>query len=149
MNVLALNAGSGSLRYKLFARPAGAEKLLKERAFDRVQGRETAEAAGRAVAECRPFGIDAIGCRVVHGAELHRYGFHGIAHRYVTGELCRLLGGGPEGLRVVSCHLGGGASACAVRDGRSVDTSMGLTPLEGLVMGTRCGDLDPGVVLRL
>jgi acetate kinase len=64
-------------------------------------------------------------------------------------ELFRLLGRDPAGTRVVSCHLGGGASVCALRDGRSVDTSMGLTPLEGLVMSTRCGDLDPGIVLRL
>src|SRR5205814_5479344 len=73
MNVLALNAGSGSLRYKLFARPGGggppAEGRLKDGTFDRVQGRATAEAAGRAVADCRPLGIDAIGCRVVHGGD--------------------------------------------------------------------------------
>jgi acetate kinase len=80
---------------------------------------------------------------------LRRYGFHGISHRYVSGELLRRLGRGPEGSRLVVLHLGNGASACAVRDGRSVDTSMGLTPLEGLVMGTRAGDLDPGLLLYL
>jgi len=227
MNVLALNAGSGSLRYKLFARHDGdgpaTESLLKAHAFDKVQGRATVDAAERAVTDCLPMGIDAIGCRVVHGGrrfagpvrvtpevlaavsalsdlaplhnptdvaviqaatrrapgvptvavfdtafhrtlpevawryalppeianDLRRHGFHGIAHRHVSGELFRLLGRDPAGTRVVSCHLGGGASVCALRDGRSVDTSMGLTPLEGLVMSTRCGDLDPGVVLHL
>ncbi len=80
---------------------------------------------------------------------MRRYGFHGIAHRYVVGELYRRLGRGPAGTKVVSLHLGGGASACAVVDGRSVDTSMGMTPLEGLVMSTRCGDVDPGLLIYL
>jgi hypothetical protein len=71
------------------------------------------------------------------------------AEHCVTAELFRLRGRGPAGTRVVSLHLGGGASACALRDGMSLDTSMGLTPLEGLVMSTRCGDLDPGVVVEL
>jgi acetate kinase len=83
------------------------------------------------------------------GPLVHRRGFHGIAHRYVAGELLRQLGGDAAGRRIISLHLGGGASACAIRDGRSVDTTMGLTPLEGLVMSTRCGDLDPGIVLAL
>src|SRR5436309_2156580 len=61
----------------------------------------------------------------------------------------RCLGRDAAGMRLISCHLGGGASLCAVRDGRSVDTSMGLTPLEGLVMSTRSGDIDPGLVLHL
>ena len=225
MNVLALNAGSNTLRYKLFSpsRIRPGEELLKEGMFDRVQGAATVEAAGRAITYCQPLRIDAIGCRVVHGGErfseptrvtpevlaairaanhlaplhnptdlavieaagrrapttpvvavfdtafhrtlpevaqryalpaeagdgLQRFGFHGIAHQFVTNELFRLLGRGPVGMRVVSCHLGGGQSVCAVRDGQSVDTSMGLTPLEGLVMSTRCGNLDPGVVLEL
>lgn len=80
---------------------------------------------------------------------LRRYGFHGISHRYVSGRAIDLLGRGAAGTRMVTCHLGNGASACAVRDGRSVDTSMGLTPLEGLVMGTRSGDVDPGLLLYL
>ncbi len=80
---------------------------------------------------------------------LRRYGFHGISHRYVSGRLLECLGRGIEGTRVITCHLGNGASVCAVRDGKSVDTSMGLTPLEGLVMGTRSGDVDPGLVLYL
>jgi acetate kinase len=76
---------------------------------------------------------------------VRRYGFHGISYSYIAQQL-RELGAGP---RSIVCHLGNGASVCAMRDGRSVDTSMGLTPLEGLVMGTRSGDLDPGVVLYL
>jgi len=80
---------------------------------------------------------------------LRRYGFHGISHRYISERLLQCLGRDAPGTRLITCHLGNGASVCAVRDGRSVDTSMGLTPLEGLVMGTRCGDLDPGLVLHL
>lgn len=79
--------------------------------------------------------------------EVRRYGAHGISHQYVAAEAERFLGG--EGLRIVTLHLGNGASAAAVRGGRPVDTSMGLTPLEGLVMGTRGGDLDPGILLHL
>jgi acetate kinase len=223
MNVLALNPGSNSLRYKLVAVEPAGERVLLDRYVDRAKGPATADAAARAVADCQPLGVGALGFRVVHGGEryadparvtpellhyvrelaplaplhvptdvavieaarreapgvpavavfdtafhralpevarryalpdgagpvIHRYGFHGIAHRFVTGELLRLLGRDAAGTRVVSLHLGGGASACAVRDGRSIDTSMGLTPLEGLVMSTRCGDLDPGVVLAL
>jgi acetate kinase len=78
-----------------------------------------------------------------HG--VRRYGFHGTSHRYVSGEAATLLGRPLEALRLVTAHLGNGASAAAVRGGRSVDTTMGLTPLEGLVMGTRSGDVDPGL----
>jgi len=78
--------------------------------------------------------------------EIRRYGAHGISHEYVAAEAARLLGGDPA---LVVLHLGNGASAAAVRGGRPVDTSMGLTPLEGLVMGTRAGDLDPGILLHL
>jgi acetate kinase len=80
---------------------------------------------------------------------LRRYGFHGISHRFVSRALLRFLGRGAQGARLVTCHLGNGASMCAIREGRSVDTSMGLTPMEGLVMGTRSGDVDPGLVLHL
>lgn len=223
VNILALNAGSNTLRSKLVSVAPGGERVLKVGMIDHVKGPAVADAAGAAVADALPLGVDAVGVRVVHGgdryagparvtpdlldyvralaplAPLHvptdlavieavarrapgvpvaavfdtafhrtlpevarryalpaevgpdvrRYGFHGIAHRFVTGELFRRLGRGPAGTRVVSLHLGGGASACAVRDGASVDTSMGLTPLEGLVMSTRCGDLDPGVVFAL
>ncbi|WP_180934636.1 acetate kinase [Nocardioides ungokensis] len=81
--------------------------------------------------------------------EVRRYGAHGISHEYVAGEAAALLGRAPEVLSLVVLHLGNGASAAAVRGGRPVDTSMGLTPLEGLVMGTRAGDLDPGILLHL
>ena len=81
--------------------------------------------------------------------KLRRYGFHGISHAYVSGRLIELLGRGAEGTKIITCHLGSGASVCAVRDGQSIDTSMGLTPMEGLVMGTRSGDVDPGLVLYL
>ena len=80
---------------------------------------------------------------------LRRYGFHGISHAYVSARLIECLGRGPKGSRIITCHLGSGASVCAVRDGHSIDTSMGLTPMEGLVMGTRSGDVDPGIVLYL
>ncbi len=223
MNVLALNPGSNTLRYKLVSTGPGGERILKAEMIDRVKGPAVADAAARAVADCLPLGVDAFGFRVVHGgwehhrparvnpllvacvqsaaplAPLHvptdlavieaasrrapevpgvavfdtgfhrtlppvakryalpddvgtlseRCGFHGIAHQFVAEEFPRLSGRPAAGTRLVSLHLGGGASACAVRDGRSVDTSMGVTPLEGLVMDTRCGNLDPGVVLAL
>jgi acetate kinase len=76
---------------------------------------------------------------------VRRYGFHGLSYSYVSKRL-RALGAGP---RLIVAHLGNGASVCAIRDGQSVDTSMGFTPMEGLVMGTRAGDLDPGVILYL
>ncbi len=82
-----------------------------------------------------------------HG--LRRYGFHGPSHAFVSREAARFLGASPEALRIVTCHLGGGASVCAVEYGTSVETSMGTTPLEGLVMGTRSGDIDPGALLLL
>lgn len=78
-----------------------------------------------------------------HG--VRRYGFHGTSHQYVAGQAAELLGRPLEELNLVTAHLGNGSSVCAVAGGRSVDTSMGLTPLEGLVMGTRSGDLDPGI----
>ena len=76
---------------------------------------------------------------------VRRYGFHGTSHRFVAGRAAALLGRPLAELRLVTAHLGNGCSAAAVREGRSVDTTMGLTPLEGLVMGTRSGDVDPGV----
>jgi acetate kinase len=77
---------------------------------------------------------------------VRRYGFHGSSHNYVALRSAEFLKRRPNELRLVSCHLGNGSSLCAVDHGRSIDTSMGFTPLEGLVMGTRCGDLDPGVI---
>jgi acetate kinase len=84
-----------------------------------------------------------------HG--IRRYGFHGTSHRYVSRRLAELLGRLPDdpGLRLVTCHLGNGCSVAAIRGGRSVDTSMGFTPLEGLVMGSRSGDLDPAILLHV
>ncbi|MBD3347886.1 MAG: acetate/propionate family kinase [Candidatus Eisenbacteria bacterium] len=82
-------------------------------------------------------------------AGIRRFGFHGISHAFVARAAADIIGRPLEELRVVTCHLGNGASVAAVRGGRSVDTSMGMTPLEGLVMGTRCGDLDPAAVIRM
>lgn len=80
---------------------------------------------------------------------LRRYGFHGLSHQYISTKLLGVMEREPAGTRLIVCHLGNGASVCALRDGRSIDTSMGFTPLEGLTMGTRCGDIDPGLLLYL
>ena len=80
---------------------------------------------------------------------LRRFGFHGLSHAYASRRAAELLGRSTKGFRVVTCHLGAGASLAAVMDGRSVDTTMGFTPLEGLVMATRSGSVDPGLVLWL
>ncbi len=225
MNILALNVGSSSLKFRLFHITPDAENVLTEGTVERLDANALLPAAQKAIEQCKPFGIDAVGHRVVqggarffeptrvtsavlrdlHGLEeldplhnptevalieaaqnllpdapsvavfdtafhrtlpevawryalpsdladrlgLRRYGFHGISHRYVSGRLLDCLGRLAAGTRLITCHLGSGASVCAVRDGQSVDTSMGLTPLEGLVMGTRSGDLDPGLLLYL
>ena len=78
--------------------------------------------------------------------KIRRYGFHGTSHRYVTARAAQMLERDPADLNFISCHLGNGASVAAVRGGKSIDTSMGLTPLEGLMMGTRSGDIDPALV---
>ena len=75
---------------------------------------------------------------------IRRYGFHGTSHRYVSARVCEFLGVDPKGKKIVTAHIGNGGSCAAVMDGKSVDTSMGLTPVEGLMMGTRVGDLDLG-----
>ena len=80
---------------------------------------------------------------------IRRYGFHGTSHKYVAERVKALTGKSLEGLKVITCHLGNGASLTAIKDGKSFDTSMGMTPLEGLVMGTRCGDIDPAIVTFL
>lgn len=80
---------------------------------------------------------------------LRRYGFHGISHAWVAQRAADAVVGDLRDLRLITCHLGNGASACAIEYGRSIETSMGMSPLEGLVMGTRCGDLDPGILLHL
>lgn len=77
---------------------------------------------------------------------IRRYGFHGTSHRYVSQRVCELLGRDIDTQRIITCHLGNGASIAAIKFGKSVDTSMGFTPVEGLIMGTRAGDLDIGVV---
>lgn len=230
MNILALNAGSSTLKYKLFQMPSGEEKGSTEEVL--AAGTEThdkgvgiVDAAEKVITQCHQIGIDAIGHRVVHGGSeftgptrlnplvidrldglreldplhnptetamiqagsrmlpnvpavavfdtsfhatlpevawryalprelvdrlhLRRYGFHGLSHQYVSIRLLHCLGRRPEGSRLIVCHLGSGASVCALRDGKSVDTSMGMTPLEGLVMATRSGDIDPGILLYL
>lgn len=91
----------------------------------------------------------AIDAEVAREHRIRRYGFHGTSHHYVSREAARFLGRSVEDTNVIVLHLGNGASATAVRGGESVDTSMGFTPLEGLVMGTRTGDLDPAVVFHL
>ena len=80
---------------------------------------------------------------------VRRYGFHGTSHRYVSQRVCEFLGCKPEEKRIITCHIGNGASIAAVKYGKCVDTSMGLTPLEGLIMGTRSGDIDAGAVTFL
>lgn len=223
LNILALNAGSATLKYKLLAMPA--EEVLADGSLDHPGGDGIVQAAQEAIERCRPQGIDSVGHRLVHGGarftepvrvtpevmeelrglreldplhnptetamietglrllpdvpavavfdtafhrtlpetawryalprdmsdrlHLRRYGFHGLSHQYVSGRLLRCLDRGPEGTRLIVCHLGSGASVCALQDGLSVDTSMGMTPLEGLVMGTRSGDIDPGLLLYL
>lgn len=77
---------------------------------------------------------------------IRRYGAHGTSHRYVSGEAIRLLGGTSVGTKIVTCHIGNGSSVSAVKDGKCVDTSMGFTPLDGVLMGTRCGSIDPAIV---
>ncbi len=225
MNILALNAGSSSLKFCLFRVAANAEEVLTEGEVERLDAGAFPDAAAKAVAQCQPMGIDAVGHRVVQGGArfsaptritpdaldalrgladldplhnpvevglieaaqrllpdapavavfdtafhqtmpeaawryalptdmadslgLRRYGFHGISHRYVSERLIEQMGRGTAGTRLITCHLGSGASVCALKDGRSVDTSMGLTPLEGLVMGSRSGDVDPGLLLYL
>jgi acetate kinase len=80
---------------------------------------------------------------------IRRYGFHGTSHQYVSRRACDILGEDLSGMKIISCHLGNGSSITAIDRGVSVDTSMGMTPTEGLIMGTRCGDLDPGVLLKV
>ncbi|MFD7667342.1 acetate kinase [Streptomyces sp. NPDC059788] len=91
----------------------------------------------------------AIDVETADAHRIRRYGFHGTSHAYVSRRTAELLGKAPEDVNVIVLHLGNGASASAVAGGRCVDTSMGLTPLEGLVMGTRSGDIDPAVVFHL
>ncbi|PNI05444.1 acetate kinase [Vibrio diazotrophicus] len=82
-----------------------------------------------------------------HG--VRRYGMHGTSHLFIAREAAERLGKTANELNIINCHLGNGASVCAIKNGESVDTSMGMTPLEGLVMGTRCGDIDPAIIFHL
>lgn len=80
---------------------------------------------------------------------VRRYGFHGTSHRYVSSKICEYLNIKPEGSKIITCHIGNGGSIAAIKDGKSIDTTMGLTPLEGIMMGTRSGDIDAGAVTFL
>jgi acetate kinase len=91
----------------------------------------------------------AIDASLAERQRIRRYGFHGTSHKYVSGAAAEYLGRDVSSLKMIVLHLGNGASVCAVDEGRSVETSMGMTPLEGLVMGTRSGDLDPAVLFHL
>jgi acetate kinase len=82
-------------------------------------------------------------------AGIRRYGFHGISHGYAARRAAQLLGRDPSGLHIITCHLGSGASLAAVRGGKSIDTTMGFTPLDGLMMGSRSGSVDPGILVHL
>ncbi|MDF2469343.1 MAG: acetate kinase A/propionate kinase 2, partial [Rhodococcus erythropolis] len=86
---------------------------------------------------------------VAKANQIRRYGFHGTSHEYVSGRVADFLGKDPAELNQIVLHLGNGASASAIKGGKAIDTTMGLTPLEGLVMGTRSGDIDPGIILHL
>jgi len=81
--------------------------------------------------------------------KIRRYGFHGTSHKYVSLKAAEFLQLPLESLKVITCHLGNGASMTAIKNGKSIDTSMGFTPLEGLMMGTRCGDIDPAIPIHL
>lgn len=78
--------------------------------------------------------------------KIRRFGFHGTSHKYITNRAAEMLGKDVNDVNLITCHLGNGSSICAVKNGKSIDTSMGFTPLEGLAMGTRCGDLDPAIL---
>lgn len=81
--------------------------------------------------------------------KIRKYGFHGTSHKYVAKKACKILGLDFENSKIITCHLGNGASIAAIKNGKSVDTSMGFTPVDGLIMGTRCGNIDPGVLLYI
>jgi acetate kinase len=80
---------------------------------------------------------------------IRKYGFHGISHQYCTQQAAKLLGQDLKNIRLISCHLGNGCSLAAVKSGQCIETTMGFTPLDGLMMGTRCGSIDPGIILHL
>ncbi len=90
-----------------------------------------------------------IPCELYEKYGVRRYGFHGTSHRYVSKRVCEYLNIPVEGSKIITCHIGNGGSIAAVKDGKCIDTTMGMTPLEGLMMGTRCGDIDAGAVLYM
>ncbi|AWZ48703.1 acetate/propionate family kinase [Hathewaya limosa] len=90
--------------------------------------------------------IYALPYEVYEENSVRRYGMHGTSHKFVSGVAAEMMGKNIEDLKIITCHLGNGASLTAVKNGKSIDTSMGFTPLEGLVMGTRCGDIDPAII---
>ena len=96
-----------------------------------------------------PAYIYALPYRLYKKYRIRRYGFHGTSHKYVIRKVAKILNKSKEQLKIISCHLGNGCSIAAVMHGKSIDTSMGFTPLEGLVMGTRCGDVDPAIITFL
>ena len=226
MKILVINSGSSSIKYKLFDMPS--ERLVLKGAIEHI-GEEGSKFnnhyAGLKIILQETKLVEAVGHRVVHGAEdfnkpalvdarvikgikkccaiapLHnpanlsgimacqkllpgikqvvvfdtafhqsipeqafiyglpydyyqklrvrKYGFHGTSHQYVTLEASRILKKPLHKLKLITCHLGNGCSITAVNQGKSVDTSMGFTPLEGLVMGTRCGDVDPALITHI
>ena len=81
--------------------------------------------------------------------KIRKYGFHGTSHKFVAKKACKLVGLDFDNSKIITCHLGNGASMAAIKNGKSVDTSMGFTPVDGLIMGTRCGSIDPGVLLYI
>ena len=96
------------------------------------------------------FGTYALPLKVIKKYHIRKIGFHGISHRYVMEAACKFLGKDSSYQRIISCHLGtGGSSVCAINNGKSINSSMGFTPLEGLMMNTRCGDIDPGAVFYI
>jgi len=226
MNILVINSGSSSIKYKLFKMPQ--KKLLTKGVIEHI-GEEGSDIqdhyTGLKLILSKVNSIDAVGHRVVHGAEsfkkpalinplvirkirqccaiaplhnpanlagilacnkllagvkqvavfdtafhqslpdyayiyglpyeyytklcIRKYGFHGTSHEYVAHEAARLLKSPINKLKLITCHLGNGSSITAVDRGKSIDTSMGFTPLEGLVMGTRCGDVDPALITHI
>ena len=80
---------------------------------------------------------------------IRKYGFHGTSHKFVSEQVAEVMGKDIKDLKIITCHLGNGASLCAVKNGISIDTSMGFTPLDGVAMGTRCGSIDPAIVTYL
>jgi len=226
MNILVINSGSSSIKYKLFKMPQ--KKLLSKGVIEHI-GEEGSDIqdhyTGLKTILSKVNSVDAVGHRVVHGAEsfkkpalidpsvvkkikqccsiaplhnpanlagiiacnkllagvkqvavfdtafhqsipdyayiyglpyeyytklcIRRYGFHGTSHEYVAHEAARILKTPVNKLKIITCHLGNGCSITAVDKGKSIDTSMGFTPLEGLVMGTRCGDVDPALITHI